>query len=440
MAWYTSEKPSAFLFLIKKILKIFLCQPAVLNTDMNKTNISTSLGAIFTWYDFIIFNIAIALIFPKLFFPDMGYLIPILVFAIGMLARPIGGILFGIIGDLLGRKITLVATLYVTGISTVIIGLLPTYSEIGIASTILLIIARVFQTAAVGGEWAAASSMLVEHNATNKKKSFITSFVNSGFGIANVLAALMFFLIFLKGETFVIDGGWRIPFLLSGLLLIVGVYIRNKVLETPEFLSNKNNKLIQSTPLRTTVINYYKPIVTAALVISLAASWAYVVMVFGVSYMIQKELITRSEVMQTQFLSWCVISMTLIFFGWLSDKVDKTKLLIFGAVCSLVLTWPVFLLIGSGNAILAMLSLTLLISPAMAVAPALFCELFPSTIRQTGVGISYNLGLIISGLMTVVAQQTLNLTQDLMSVAVVFIVLTFLSLASSLYLRKIIVK
>jgi len=403
-----------------------------------KVNFSTALGATFAWYDFIIFNIAVALIFPKLFFPEMGYLIPILVFAVGFLARPIGSVLFGFFGDKVGRKTTLVLTLYVTGISTVMIGLLPTYADIGIVATVLLIVARILQSAAVGGEWAAASTMLIEHNVTSKRKNFITSFVSSGFGIANIMAAFVFLIVTSVGTEFFIDFGWRIPFLLSGILLIIGVYIRKKVLETPEFLSNQQHNTIVSHPLKETITKHYKHVIAAALVISLAPAWAYGIMVLGVGYMVQQDLMSRAEITQIQFFSWFAISLSLIFFGWLTDKIDYFKLLFFAALCSLILVWPIFFFIASGDAVIAMLALTLLIGPSMAVAPAFFCSLFPSTIRQTGSGVSYSLGLLISGIVPVVATQILITTGNILSVAIVYLVLTVISLAATFYLKKVI--
>ncbi len=403
---------------------------------MNKINFSTSLGAIFTWYDFIIFNIAIALIFPKLFFTDMGYLIPMLVFAVGFLARPLGGIIFGIIGDRYGRKITLVSTLYVTGISTVFIGLLPTYTDIGVAATILLVAARILQTAAVGGEWGAASTMLVEHNLHHTRQSFFASFVNSGFAIGSVLASLVFMIVLSFGDSFFVDFGWRIPFLLSGILLLIGVYIRKKVLETPEFESIKQKKQVLRNPIKILFANHGKIVLLAGLAISLAPSWIYGIMVFATSYMIQFELISRPDLSILQFFAWCMISISMVVAAWFGTTVKKFNLFITGSVASVLLTFPMFLLVANGEALYAMLLLIPLVATTMSIAPSLFCNLYPTEIRQTGAGVSYNLGLIISGFMAIVSQQILLNTNNLMFVAVAFMILTVLSLAAALYLKK----
>lgn len=406
------------------------------NTLQSKVNWTTTLGTMFTYYDFIIFNIAVALVFPKLFFPGMGHLLPILAFAAGLFARPLGGLIFGIIGDKFGRKISLLSTLYITGISTVLIGLLPTYDQIGITATILLFIARIAQTTAVGGEWAASSTMIAEYNADSPRRGFFASFVNSVFGISNILAAALFLVSMKFADSLSFNDAWRIPFLISSLLLIIGVYIRKGVLETPEFTELKTQGSTVKTPVRTLLNSYFKKIISSSLAISLAPSWVFAVMVFGSSYMIQHQLIEKTTLMKLQLVSWIIVGGSMMVFGWISDRMSKVSLFIASSVISLIVTWPIISFISQGEALIAMLMLSVLIGPAMAAAPALFCDLYPTQVRQTGVGISYNLGMVIAGIVTLVAQKLSDV--NIMYVAYVYLLLGALSLTSSLYLKKLI--
>lgn len=404
--------------------------------DRSRIAVSTTLGAIFTWYDFIIFNLAVVMIFPQLFFPGMAGVLPVLAFAVGFLCRPLGSAVFGYLGDRLGRKTTLVSTLYVTGISTVIIGLLPTHDAIGIWATVLLILARLAQTAAVGGEWAAASVMLSEHHAQAQRRSFITSFVSSSFAIASVLSTSVFWLVMSFGEDFFADGGWRIPFLLSGVLLIVGVYIRRRALETPEFTAMVQQQQRSSNPITQLFREHGRRVWFTALAISLAPSWVYGVMIFGAGYMVQAGLITRPDLAETQFLIWWIMMAAFVTVGWLSDTVNRVRIIEFGVWASLVLVVPVFWLIGQGQAFWAMLSLIVLTAPALAVAPSLFADSFPAAVRQTGTGVAYNLGLVISGLVTVACQQIMTHTNAMSGIVMLYVVLSILALWATAWLRR----
>lgn len=401
-----------------------------------RINFSSILGATFTWYDFLIFNIAIAIIFPKIFFPDMGPLLPILAFAVGFLARPLGSMIFGFIGDRFGRKFSMISTLLVTGISTVCIGLLPTYEQIGVWATILLVLARIAQTAAVGGEYGAASTLLVEHNLESPKKSFISSFVTSGFAVGSIMASLAFFAVVSLGDSVFVEWGWRIPFLLSAVLLIIGVYMRSKITETPSFIESVEQNRIVANPLKTVVTRHFRTMMLSALAVSLPTAWTNAIMVFGAGYMIQSGLISRPDFLEVQILAWCVIAVAMATGGWLGDKVDKYKVFVASSLFSVILTWPIFVFISQGDALYAMLCLVLVMAPAIGTVPLLFCQLFPTEIRQTGSGVSYNLGLVFSGIMTIASQQILTNTQDIMNVAYAYMALTVIALISAFYLRK----
>jgi MHS family shikimate/dehydroshikimate transporter-like MFS transporter len=405
----------------------------------SKVTLSSALGATFAWYDFTIFNIAIALIFPQLFFPDMGFLIPILIFAVGFLARPLGGIIYGSLGDRFGRKKTLVATLYLTGITTTLIGLLPTHADIGIAATMLLILARILQTVAFGGEWAAASTMIVEYHAQDNNKGLLAGLVSSGWAVANIMAALVFLIVTSFGDAFFLEWGWRIPFLLSVVLLIIGVYIRMRVIETPAFAQAQQTQQLETQPVREVFRNYLQPLVAGAVAIQLAASWMYVILIFGFGYFLQHSLATRAELTQVQFVMSWVLLMALIFFGWLGDRIGRHRLFVFGALCSLALMWPVIAWIEQGQVWLALTAMIVLACPAFVSAPALFAEMFPTKVRQTGSGISYNLGLVLAGFSPLAAQQITLITGDITNLVWLFAATSLLSLAASMRLKQYVI-
>src|ERR1700760_1655287 len=213
-------------------------------TKINSIVFASSIGTIIEWYDFLIYATAAALVFNKAFFPTFDPLASTLAalgsYAVGFLARPLGGALFGHFGDRLGRKSMLVLTLFIMGLSTFCIGLLPTYASIGVFAPILLIVLRLIQGIGLGGEWGGASLMVLEH-APADRRGFYTSFVQIGFPIGLVLASLAFALATKLPEADFAAYGWRIPFLVSIVLLAVGIFVRLRVPETPIF------KRIQAT-------------------------------------------------------------------------------------------------------------------------------------------------------------------------------------------------
>src|ERR1700728_4193214 len=226
-----------------------------LSTERAKINsivFASCLGTIIEWYDFLIYATAAALVFNKAFFPTFdplaGTLAALGSYAVGFLARPLGGALFGHFGDRLGRKSMLVLTLFIMGVSTFCIGLLPTYGSIGVLAPILLILLRVIQGVGLGGEWGGASLMVLEH-APSDKRGFYTSFVQIGFPIGLVLATLVFSLAAKLPDADFAAYGWRIPFLISIVLLAIGTFVRSRVPETPVFEGLKARDGLSSNPV-----------------------------------------------------------------------------------------------------------------------------------------------------------------------------------------------
>src|SRR5271170_3421480 len=221
-------------------------------TKLNSIVFASCFGTIIEWYDFLIYATAAALIFNKAFFPTFdplaGTLASLGSYAVGLLARPLGGALFGHFGDRLGRKSMLVLTLFIMGLSTFCIGLLPTYASIGVLAPILLILLRIVQGIGLGGEWGGASLMVLEHVPADKR-GFYTSFVQIGFPIGLVLASLVFALVTKLPDADFASYGWRIPFLISIVLLGVGTFVRWRVPETPVFEALKRRDGLSRNPV-----------------------------------------------------------------------------------------------------------------------------------------------------------------------------------------------
>src|ERR1700675_2597308 len=221
-------------------------------SKMNSVVFASCIGTIIEWYDFLIYATAAALVFNKAFFPTFDPLASTLAalgsYAVGFLARPLGGALFGHFGDRLGRKSMLVLTMFIMGLSTFCIGLLPNYASIGVLAPILLILLRIVQGIGLGGEWGGASLMVIEHSPADKR-GFYTSFVQIGFPIGLVLASLVFALVTKLPEADFAAYGWRIPFLISIVLLGVGTFVRSRVPETPVFEGMKQRDGLSDNPV-----------------------------------------------------------------------------------------------------------------------------------------------------------------------------------------------
>src|SRR5271170_3133725 len=254
---------------------------------LNSIVFASCFGTIIEWYDFLIYATAAALIFNKAFFPTFdplaGTLAALGSYAVGFLARPLGGALFGHFGDRLGRKSMLVLTLFIMGLSTFCIGLLPTYASIGVLAPILLILLRIIQGIGLGGEWGGASLMVLEH-APADKRGFYTSFVQVGFPIGLVLATLVFSLVTKLSDADLQAYGWRIPFLLSILLLAIGTFVRSRVPETPVFEGLRMRDGLSSNPFTEAVGKNTKSFLIAVGLKLSEVSWVYMLTVFVVVY------------------------------------------------------------------------------------------------------------------------------------------------------------
>jgi len=366
--------------------------------------ISAGIGSALEWYDFFIYGLASALVFGPLFFPSydptVGTMASFATFAVGFLARPFGGLFFGHFGDRWGRKPMLVATLLLVGGSTFLIGLLPTYSQVGIWAPIMLLVLRLLQGFGAGAEYGGAVVMAVEF-APDGKRGLYGAFAPMGTQVGNALAGGVFLAVGAMAKDDMLAWGWRIPFLISLLLLALGVYIRAKVSETPVFQEARAKhpplKLPALEAVRRSPRNFL--VVVGARLAENALGYLYPV--FGVSYLIGTLGVPRAVAVSGMIAGSVALVGGLLFFAWLSDRIGRRPVYMFGALFSAAIAFPFFLMVGTKDPALIMLAFVIEMgigSGAMFGPQAVyFAELFGPRLRYSGFAFARELGSIIAG-------------------------------------------
>ncbi|MEC9709731.1 MFS transporter [Escherichia marmotae] len=379
---------------------------------------ASAIGTAAEYYDFFAYGTAAVLFFGHLFFPSDDPLISTLAafatYAVGFLARPLGGIVFGHIGDKVGRKKALVITILIVGLGTFCIGLLPTYEEIGIWAPALLIFIRVLQGFGVGGEQAGAVLMTAEY-AEPKRRGFFASWVQIGAPVGFLLPMALFAILnaTLTPEA-MMDYGWRIPFLLSLLLVIVGLFIRLKIDESPVFAQIRETKAEESRPL-IEVIRDYPGIVAKSVCAKLIeactfAMFTVIVLAYGKANNLDANIL-----METMIVAVIIEVFAIPLMGALCDKIGRKPVYIMGALLQVIMIIPFFLAINQDNFWLTQLVMIIVISfgHSMCYAPqaSFFPELFPTHIRCSGIALIWQLGSLIgSGVLGLVAVKILQVT------------------------------
>jgi MHS family shikimate/dehydroshikimate transporter-like MFS transporter len=373
-------------------------------TRLRHVMLAAGIGSALEWYDFFIYGMASALVFGPLFFPRydpaLATLASFATFAVGFLARPFGGLFFGHFGDKWGRKPMLVATLLLVGGSTFAIGLLPTYAQVGIWAPILLLVLRLCQGFGAGAEYGGAVVMAVEF-APEGRRGLYGAFAPMGTTAGNALAGLTFWLVGLLAKDDLLAWGWRIPFLGSVLLLGLGVYIRSRVTETPVFLAAKAKrpplKLPALEAVRRNPRNFF--VVVGARLAENALGYLYPV--FGLSYLITTLHVPRNVAISAVICGNVALVCGLVFFAWLSDRIGRRPVYIFGALFSAACAFPFFLMVGTLNPVLIALAFVIEMgigSGAMFGPQAVyFAELFGPRLRYSGFAFARELGSIIAG-------------------------------------------
>jgi len=366
--------------------------------------ISAGIGSALEWYDFFIYGLASALVFGPLFFPSydptVGTLASFATFAVGFLARPFGGLFFGHFGDRWGRKPMLVATLLLVGGSTFLIGLLPTYSQVGIWAPIMLLGLRLLQGFGAGAEYGGAVVMAVEF-APDGKRGLYGAFAPMGTQVGNALAGGAFLAVGAMAKDEMLAWGWRIPFLVSLLLLALGVYVRARVSETPVFQQARARrpplKLPALEAVRRSPRNFL--VVVGARLAENALGYLYPV--FGVSYLIGTLRVPREVAVSGMIAGSIALVGGLLFFAWLSDRIGRRPVYMFGALFSAAIAFPFFLMVGTRDPALIVLAFVIEMgigSGAMFGPQAVyFAELFGPRLRYSGFAFARELGSIIAG-------------------------------------------
>ena len=362
------------------------------------------IGTTIEWYDFFLYGTAAALVFNRLYFPTfdplMGTLASFGTYAVGFVARPIGGAIIGHYGDKVGRKSMLVLTLVIMGVATFGIGLLPTYAQIGPWAAVALVVLRLAQGFGVGGEWGGAVLMAVEH-APDGRRGFYGSWPQIGVPAGLLISTAVFAQFARLPEDQFLSWGWRVPFLLSAVLVIVGLVIRVRIVETPAFARIKETGSEAQRPILQ-VLRDHKREVLLAIGARLAENGAfYVYTVFSLVYVTQKVGVMRQTVLNGILLASACELIAIPLYGALSDRVGRRPVYIFGAAMTGVIALPLFMLFDTGTtaAVWGALLLGLLVSHAPMYGPqaAFLSELFGARVRYSGASLGAQLSSVIAG-------------------------------------------
>jgi metabolite-proton symporter len=367
--------------------------------------LAASVGSALEWYDFFLYGTAAALVFGDLFFPKsdpiVGTLLAFLTFGVGFVVRPIGGILFGIIGDRLGRKPVLVATLLMIGIGTTAIGLLPTYAQIGYWAPAALVTLRVIQGLGAGAEYGGAVIYLVE-NAPPQHRGFWGSFAPLGVSIGNLLAAGAFALVTLLPREDLMNWGWRLPFLASFLLILIGIFVRLRVAETPVFTEAVLARgKVEKNPAMEALRRHPRNFMVVLGARLAENGLGYLFPVFGLNYVVSTLGVPRSEALSALMLAFVIELFAIVGFATLSDRIGRRPVYMFGALAGVVFAYPFFLLVGTREWIwiaVAFIVARAVITAAMfGPQAAYFAELFPPQRRFAGFAFARELGSLLAG-------------------------------------------
>jgi MHS family shikimate/dehydroshikimate transporter-like MFS transporter len=339
-----------------------------------------------------------------LFFPThdplVGKLLSIGTIGVGFFARPLGAIILSHYGDRVGRKSMLIFTLVAMGISTILIGLLPTYEMIGIWAPILLVLCRLVQGLAVGGEWGGAVLMAIEHS-PGEKRGFYGSIVQVGFPLGMALGTASFFaLAFLDNAQFM-TWGWRVPFIVSAVLVVVGTYIRLHVEETPDFEHSVKAGEIERFPVWKTIIEHPKEVIIGLGARITEISWIYVITIFGLSYAVTNLGLSRNLVLGAIALGAIGELITIPLFGALSDRIGRRPVYMLGCIAAIILSFPIFWGIETREP--TMVTLAFIVGMSVGhgimygVQASFLSEMFPTNLRYSGSSLGYQLAAPIGG-------------------------------------------
>ena len=374
------------------------------NKQLVRAVAASAIGTTIEWYDFFLYGVAAATVFPQKFFPQsdpfIGTLLSFSTFFVGFVARPMGAALFGHFGDRVGRKSLLIITMMMMGVATVGIGLIPSYETIGIWGAVLLTIGRVFQGLSVGGEWSGSVLMAGEW-ASPKRRGFTTSFAQFGAPAGMVLAnGALAIMTLTTSEADFIEWGWRIPFLASIVLVFVGMYIRVGVLETPVFTNLKERGELAKTPLLDVVRGNWREILLTMFLRTGQQVQFYIFTTYIITYATQQLGIARGTILNFVMLQALLSLPVTLTMGHLSDRFGRRRIIGIGCVIMLVYPFIYFSLLDTGTIALVFLAVFIALPlHDMQYGPqaAFIAESFPGSLRYSGSSLGYQLASITAG-------------------------------------------
>ena len=427
-----------------------------MNTDHKESNIRkvalTSLsGTSIEWYDFFLYGAAAGLVFPKLFFgevdPTTALILSFLTFAAGFIARPVGGIIFGHFGDIVGRKKTLVIALMLMGIASTMIGLLPTYETIGIAAPLLLTFLRFCQGIAIGGQWGGAM-LLVTESAPNNRRGFYGAYAQAGAPVGVILANIAFISVSsLTTEEDFLSWGWRIPFLISFVLVIISMYIQLRLEDTRAFKELEASKSaepeekrqIKSSPILEALRRYPGRISLAAGAFLSIQVTFYILVAFILAYGVQTTDLSRNDILMAVLIGSAVMVPMQFVFSDYSDKNGRKGIFMTGAVLTGLWAFALFPLIDTGSFYLVILGVSgglMFLGMMYGPQAAFFAELFSTDVRYSGASLGYQIGAIIGGSFAPTIATLLWKNYDIFWVSVYIALASLASLLSVYFLTE----
>ena len=372
--------------------------------QLRRAVVASAVGTTIEWYDFLLYSVVTGLVFGKLYFPHSDPLVGVLeafaVYTVGFIARPIGAAIFGHYGDRIGRKAALIATLLITGLATFAVGLVPTYESIGIWGAVILTIIRFIQGVGVGGEWGGSVLLAMEWARTNKHRGFITSWPQFG-GPAGLLLANVAVFVFsaISGDQFLV-WGWRIPFLLSIVMVGIGLYIRLGILETPAFRRIVAESRVERVPVLEVIKRQPREIILSACARMAEQAPAYIYLAFVFAYGTQVLHQDRNFLLQCLIVAGCISIVSIPIYGHLADRFGRKRIYLIGSVLTGIFGFVYFAMLNTMVPAWIFIGIVLSFVPhdiMYGPQAALIAECFTPRLRYSGSSIGYQLASVIAG-------------------------------------------
>lgn len=417
-------------------------EPTSAKRSPRKAAFASWIGSAVEYYDFFIYGTAAALVFGKIFFPSFdpvtATVAAFATFGVGYVTRPIGAVLLGHIGDKYGRKKVLTFTLLLMGISTFMVGLLPTYGQIGIAAPISLVVLRMLQGLSAAGEQAGANSMTLEH-APAHRRAFFTSFTLSGTQAGLILATLVYLPISALPEDQLLAWGWRIPFFLSAIVVAVGMWVRRTLPETPAFHEEEKSHTQVKLPVAV-LLRDYKANLVRVIFAALISVVSTIFSVFTLSYAVNTVHIPRATMLTVLVLANVIALGAIPAFAMLSDRIGRKPVFVFGALGSAFLIWPYMWALSHANIplifVLGLLLSGVVYSAANGIWPSLYGEMFNTRVRLSGMAIGTQIGFALGGFAPTISAAILRPGVDGWVPVAVFVTITSVISAVSVLTAK----